>query len=160
MTFCGVFLEERLQGYTDDYFPLEVCGLWQLSLADCHLHMLIRTKCTGLAIGHTGKKPKHSMTLCLFKTTLNELILPADWTRVHSLSMLVCRRSKMQTLQATAPLLNCILSCSCSVSSSSLLLSRMARKAFALSLRGGRGRGATRKKKIIYININFMKWSI
>lgn len=52
MTFCGVSLEGSKQDLAVDYVPLEVCGLWQLSLADCHPHKLIRTKCTSLAFAH------------------------------------------------------------------------------------------------------------
>lgn len=64
MTFCGVSLEERKQGLAVDYFPLEVCGLWQLSLADCHLHTLIRIKpkSTSLVFAHTVIKLKLSDT--------------------------------------------------------------------------------------------------
>ena len=51
--------------------------------------------------------------------------------------------SNVHTMQATASLLNCIRSWSCRLSSSSPLWSNTARKALALSLRGGGGGGAS-----------------
>lgn len=67
---------------------------------------------------------------------------PAFWTRAHRSSMPVCSRSKTHTMQATAPLLNCMRSCSCRPSSSSQQWSNVARNSLALSLSGVGGGGA------------------